>query len=166
MMPALRARSDDLCELCGQPIDFDAPARSSRAPSVDHVVPLHAGGQALPPLEELRLVHVGCNAKRGNHTRRMAPAIVPTAAAVELRDPIAPRARQYQPPRRSNVDHSLDDHPSLFDELQLVELERPRHAPAGDSFKSAATVCRSTPVFTEILETLARRPLSWFFAAA
>jgi len=60
MMPALRSRSDDLCELCGQPIDFDAPARSSRAPSVDHVVPRHAGGEALPPLEELRLVHVGC----------------------------------------------------------------------------------------------------------
>ncbi len=37
LMPELRSRSDDCCELCGAPIDFDAPPRTRRAPSVDAV---------------------------------------------------------------------------------------------------------------------------------
>lgn len=83
-MPELRSRSDDLCELCGGPIDFEAPPRSRRAPSVDHIVPLHMGGDPLPPLEELRLAHFGCNARRGNRTMR-ATGWSPAARAIELR---------------------------------------------------------------------------------
>ena len=127
LMPQLRARADDLCELCGAPLDFDAPARSRRAPSVDHVVPLHAGGNPLPPLDELRLVHVGCNARRGNRTRRRGARpivpIVPVAPAVELREPAQPRARQYELPRRGYSGHALDNHPRLLDEPELAALD-------------------------------------------
>jgi 5-methylcytosine-specific restriction endonuclease McrA len=87
-MPELRSRADDCCELCGAPIDFEAPPRTRRAPSVDHVVPLHAGGAELPPLDELRLAHVACNSRRGRRTRQLAPRF-PVRAAVELR-PDAP----------------------------------------------------------------------------
>ena len=137
-MPELRARADDLCELCGAPIDFDAPARSRRAPSVDHVVPRHAGGDLLPPLEELRLVHVGCNARRGNRTRRGARPIVPSAPAVELREPSAPRDRAYDWPRRGYRDHALDDHPTLFEELEAEALDASR-AGRADFFGASAT---------------------------
>src|SRR5262245_13157201 len=86
VMPALRARADDACALCGGPIDLAAPARSARSPSVDHVVPLHAGGLELASVDELRLVHYGCNSKRGNRTRARARAgpVAPVATSVEL----------------------------------------------------------------------------------
>jgi hypothetical protein len=43
LTPELRARADDCCELCGEPIDFEALPRSSRSASVDHIIPVHAG---------------------------------------------------------------------------------------------------------------------------
>jgi hypothetical protein len=135
-MPELRGRSSDLCELCGGPIDFDAPARSPASASVDHVVPRHAGGDLLPPVDELRLVHYGCNSRRGNHTRRLGAPRPPVVPAVELRDPEPARPRQYEPPRRSRADHSLDGQPSLLDELELAALETSR---SGRSFKRVAT---------------------------
>jgi len=62
-----------ICHICGEEIDFDAPPRSPRAPSVDHLLPLHAMRElsmaeqrrlALDP-RGLRAAHFGCNAKRG-----------------------------------------------------------------------------------------------------
>jgi 5-methylcytosine-specific restriction endonuclease McrA len=91
-MPELRSRSDDCCELCGAPIDFEAPPRTRRAPSVDHIVPLHAGGAELPVLDELRLAHVSCNSQRGARTRWLAPRLA-VRPAVELRADVEPRAR-------------------------------------------------------------------------
>lgn len=122
-MPELRARADDACELCGRPIDFNAPARSSRSSSVDHVVPIHAGGVELPPLEELRLVHYGCNSRRGNRTRAHARAsghrVTP---AVELMPIAEPREREYIPHRRTRKSSSSElEAPSLFDELDVVD---------------------------------------------
>ena len=115
LMPALRSRADDCCELCHRPIDFDAPARTSQAPSVDHIVPLSHGGAELPPIDELRLAHVGCNSGRGNKTRVRAPLVRPTAA-VELRDADEPRARAYAPTRRRRqVEHVIDDQARLFE---------------------------------------------------
>jgi hypothetical protein len=86
VLPELIARSDGCCERCLQPIDFDAPARSSRAPSVDHRHPLAHGGELLAPVDELALVHVGCNSIRANHVRRVHGngASPPAAPAVEL----------------------------------------------------------------------------------
>ena len=93
-MPALRSRSDDCCELCGEPIRFDVRARHPLSPSVDHVVPLHAGGEQLAPIDELRLVHLGCNSRRGNRTRSRA-ALPRPRPAVELQPEQEPRARTY-----------------------------------------------------------------------
>jgi HNH endonuclease len=97
LMPELRARADDCCELCGEPIDWEAPPRSRRSVSVDHIIPLHAGGQQLPPVEELRLAHVSCNARRGALTRARQRALVGQfVTVVELRpepDPDLPVRR-------------------------------------------------------------------------
>jgi hypothetical protein len=61
------------CAICRQPLDFDAPPKSSRSPSVDHIVPVSQTKHL--PLDEqrrlavdpsnLRAVHYGCNASRG-----------------------------------------------------------------------------------------------------
>jgi 5-methylcytosine-specific restriction endonuclease McrA len=53
-----------VCALCGRPIDLDAPPRTRWAFSVDHIVPLSAGGPALDPAN-LRAAHHGCNSRRG-----------------------------------------------------------------------------------------------------
>lgn len=62
------------CALCGGPLDFDAPPRSSKAPSVDHVLPV-SRTRGMDPQSRRRLaldpaglrpVHYGCNARRGN----------------------------------------------------------------------------------------------------
>jgi len=61
------------CAICGGPLDFDAPPRSARAPSVDHVLPI-SRTRGLDPITRQRLAldpagmrpcHVGCNARRG-----------------------------------------------------------------------------------------------------
>src|SRR5262245_6086320 len=126
MRPALEARADGLCEICGEPFDVDAPPRSRRAPSIDHVTPVHAGGLELPPLDELRLVHVGCNARRGNRTRARArragvPIIRP---AVELVDEAPARAVVYElaGDRRRTSSPSPSSQVSLLDELELETL--------------------------------------------
>jgi hypothetical protein len=122
-MPELRARADDRCELCGEPVDFTAPPRSRRSPSVDHAVPLHAGGAELPPIDELRLVHYGCNASRGNRTRRRPRLVV--VPAVELEPEAPPRERSYpRAPRPARRSSSSFDHPSLFDAAAGEFLER------------------------------------------
>lgn len=50
--------------------------------SVDHVVPLHAGGALIPQdTSGVRLVHTRCNTARGNRTRGRSPR--PRAASRE-----------------------------------------------------------------------------------
>jgi hypothetical protein len=76
------------CHVCGEALDFDAPPRSSRAPSVDHIVPLkelrrlHPADydrRATDP-SNMRPCHVGCNARRGAGTRRAVPSAPGTSA--------------------------------------------------------------------------------------
>lgn len=52
------------CADCGDELDFTAPPRSPRSPSVDHNRALARAGQALDP-RNLRAVHYGCNASKG-----------------------------------------------------------------------------------------------------
>jgi len=126
LMPELRARSGDVCELCGGEVDFAARARSSRSPSVDHVVPIHAGGDRLPPVDELRLVHYGCNSRRGNRTRRRGVAS-PVAPAVELRPAAEARDVAYAaPPRRRREPELIPSQPALFELDAELELEAAR----------------------------------------
>lgn len=56
------------CAICGQPLDHAADPRSRWAPSADHIVPPSQGGTH--SLGNLRAVHYGCNARRGNGTTR------------------------------------------------------------------------------------------------
>jgi 5-methylcytosine-specific restriction endonuclease McrA len=71
-------KSASHCALCGVELLFDVPPKSKWAPSVDHVVPLSRlpldtaeGRAAALDRDNLRAVHVGCNGRRGNGTRRV-----------------------------------------------------------------------------------------------
>jgi hypothetical protein len=69
-LPELFERQSGRCAACGYPVDLGADGRGPDGPSVDHVVPLHDGGDLIPDdTTGVRLVHKRCNTARGNRTR-------------------------------------------------------------------------------------------------
>jgi 5-methylcytosine-specific restriction endonuclease McrA len=69
------ARYGWVCWLCGEPITEGWPDRHPLSASVDHVLPRSLGGS--DSIQNLRPVHFGCNASRGNRpakSARSAPA--------------------------------------------------------------------------------------------
>jgi hypothetical protein len=74
-------RGATVCHLCGGALDWDAPARSPKSPSVDHIIPVKSMRGMAPEarrrllLDEnlLRPAHYGCNASRGAGRRRRNP---------------------------------------------------------------------------------------------
>lgn len=49
------------CYLCGQPIDYDAPAGSRDALEIDHVIPTSERPELMFEEENLRPAHMSCN---------------------------------------------------------------------------------------------------------
>jgi 5-methylcytosine-specific restriction endonuclease McrA len=70
-------RDAHLCELCGGELDHGAPARSKRAPTADHIIPVslmvgmdpRAAQQLAVDPSNLRVCCYSCNASRGNGRR-------------------------------------------------------------------------------------------------
>jgi 5-methylcytosine-specific restriction endonuclease McrA len=60
-------RHQTICHLCGQPVDKTLTWPNPRSASVDHVIPLEAGGPPLA-LTNLRLAHLTCNSSKKNNT--------------------------------------------------------------------------------------------------
>lgn len=60
---------DPTCPRCHQPLDPPGtwPDRHPLSLSVDHILPLSAGGAGNDPAN-LRVLHYGCNASRGDGT--------------------------------------------------------------------------------------------------
>jgi 5-methylcytosine-specific restriction endonuclease McrA len=56
------------CWLCGHPIDLGLPVTHAMSATVDHVMPLAAGGDPLDP-HTLRPAHRGCNGRKSNKLR-------------------------------------------------------------------------------------------------
>lgn len=69
------AENPPFCCVCGGRIDFDAPPRTSNAPSVDHAIPRMVDDSNELDLakENLRPAHFGCNSARGNRMRAGNP---------------------------------------------------------------------------------------------
>jgi 5-methylcytosine-specific restriction endonuclease McrA len=62
-------RSASECAICGRVLLHDAPPRSPWSPSLDHLMPVAFGGTNA--LENLRVVHVSCNSRRGARQPRL-----------------------------------------------------------------------------------------------
>lgn len=58
-------RAGAVCWICGQPIDYDAPADDPNAWSPDHVVPVAKAPQLEFALSNIRASHTSCNKSRG-----------------------------------------------------------------------------------------------------
>ena len=63
--------SESVCWICGDYIDKRLPARHPESFSVDHVVPLMAGGAPVAR-GNVRAAHYRCNSARGNRMRAEA----------------------------------------------------------------------------------------------
>lgn len=61
---ALIERDGRDCWLCGEPIPEDAPPLGRLSITIDHVIPISAGG--VNAQTNLRLAHRKCNMARGN----------------------------------------------------------------------------------------------------
>ena len=57
------ARDGDKCHLCKRKVDLSLPGTDSRGPTVDHLLPISAGGA--DELANVRLAHRSCNCRRG-----------------------------------------------------------------------------------------------------
>lgn len=62
-----RDRGNDApCWICGQPIDYDAPAGTPDAYEPDHVRPVSRFPELEFSLENIRAAHCSCNRSRGD----------------------------------------------------------------------------------------------------
>ena len=57
--------TQDVCGICGRPIDKTIRYPNPLAPCVDHIVPIDRGGHP-SALENLQLAHWICNRQKGN----------------------------------------------------------------------------------------------------
>ena len=72
----LRARvlaEEDVCWICGQPVDKSLPSGLPGSPEVDEGVPVSKGGSPYDRAN-CRLAHRICNQRRGNRTSSVVPA--------------------------------------------------------------------------------------------
>ena len=72
-------REEDVCWLCGQPVDKTLKTPHPGSPEVDEVVPVSLGGS---PIERsnCRLAHRACNVRRGNGERAWKPDVAPVTS--------------------------------------------------------------------------------------
>lgn len=56
---------DDMCAICGKPVDKGLPYPHPMSKSIDHIIPLDRGGHP-SDIDNLQLVHLGCNRAKGN----------------------------------------------------------------------------------------------------
>ena len=62
-------REEDICWLCGHPVDKTLPPYLPGSPEVDEIIPVSLGGDPLDR-NNTHLAHRICNVRRGNGTRR------------------------------------------------------------------------------------------------
>lgn len=56
--------TQEVCGICGRPVDKTLPAGTPLSPELDEIVPIARGGSAYD-IDNLQLVHRLCNQKKG-----------------------------------------------------------------------------------------------------
>lgn len=77
--------SQDVCALCGKPIDKTLKYPDPGAPVVDHIIPLNKGGHPCA-MENLQLTHARCNRLKGDLIK----------APIDKKNPIATQEDFYK----------------------------------------------------------------------
>jgi hypothetical protein len=61
-------RTQEVCGICGDPVDRTLPAGTPGSPEVDHVVPVSVAPELRWERSNLVLAHRSCNGRKGNRT--------------------------------------------------------------------------------------------------
>ena len=101
--------SQTVCGICGQPVDFSLKYPHPLSATVDHIIPVAAGGHP-SDIENMQLAHLRCNQQKGNKLIRNK---VETEQVITNRDlplhfdytttpptPLQRPARWYEVPHR------------------------------------------------------------------
>ena len=65
--------TQEVCGICGKPVDKSLPFPHPLSPTVDHIIPIDRGGHP-SAIENLQLAHFACNRQKSNMMQRQTPA--------------------------------------------------------------------------------------------
>jgi hypothetical protein len=79
------------CAKCRQPLDWNAPPKSSLSPSLDHIIPIDKGGSAFDP-RNMQPMHYGCNSgsATGSRPLHLSPPPLVTNGHLAQSDRVKP----------------------------------------------------------------------------
>ena len=76
-------RTQNVCGICGQPVDMTLKSPHPMSPSIDHIIPLDKGGHP-SDLANLQLAHRACNRAKSNKMFMMERPIQTVEQANEI----------------------------------------------------------------------------------
>lgn len=65
--------SQDVCALCGRPVDKSLKYPNPMSPTVDHIIPIARGGHP-SDLSNLQLAHLACNLAKSDNLAAAQPS--------------------------------------------------------------------------------------------
>lgn len=71
--------SQDVCAICGKPVDKSLKFPHPLSPAVDHIIPWEKGGDC--SLDNLQLTHLCCNRQKADKIYEDRPVPRPTAVS-------------------------------------------------------------------------------------
>ncbi|MCL2492520.1 MAG: HNH endonuclease [Clostridiales bacterium] len=73
--------NEDVCAICGQPVDKTLPASDLMSAAIDHIIPVSKGGDPVA-LENLQLTHRKCNRRKSD---KLPSVRAPEKPAADIR---------------------------------------------------------------------------------
>lgn len=76
--------TQQVCAICGRPVDFKLRAPAPMSPTVDHIIPISRGGHP-SDMDNLQLAHWICNRMKSNKIANQKYVAVTAEAALSNR---------------------------------------------------------------------------------
>lgn len=86
--------SQDICGICGQPVDKSLKFPHPMSPTVDHIIPIDRGGHP-SAIENLQLAHFACNRQKSDRLQRGQQGANPQAQAAPVSMRMLPQSRDW-----------------------------------------------------------------------
>jgi len=83
--------TQNVCAICGKPVDKSIPSPHPLSPTIDHIIPVSKGGHP-SDLANLQLAHRCCNRDKSD---RLAPAHAPVVEKT-ISNRVLPQARDWK----------------------------------------------------------------------
>ena len=86
--------SQDICGICGQPVDKSLRFPHPMSPTVDHIIPIDRGGHP-SAIENLQLAHFACNRQKSDRLQCGQQGANPQAQAAPVSMRMLPPSRDW-----------------------------------------------------------------------